>query len=461
MHRIKEKRIYVKRIVLFFCILCSICYIYLLIYDADSENESEKIEVIEASSLFGSKKEFQEKNDKKKESLQNLSLQNIRVLLKNAQNNSLYHEYFECYSENGMLCVREEGVTLIAPYEKVSLNCRQVLNKEVLLVPHGKSGIYINSLEKKEKQAYYGVLDIHATKDGFILVNELPVEEYLLFVVPSEMPSSYPLEALKAQAVVARSYAYYHMKKFAYEEWRAHVDDTVSFQVYHNLLSTEQTNKAVEQTRHMILEKDGEIQECMYFSTSSGNLSSKEKKFRKQIDKGNKSDLEYEEGWYRWKCTYQLSWSKLRKNLDQFVAENERNIWMKAKAIKKIEVRKRDTNGAVIEIGMQTDAGELIISSPYTIRNILVQDVVTIEKGDGTTYCTSTILPSPFFYIADIQISNDTITLYIKGGGFGHGVGMSQNGAKRLALKNKSFEEILKWYYDGYKIQSIYECLDE
>lgn len=428
--------------------------------ERNNNDESDKIQVIEASSIFGDKKESDEKKTKKQDLMREVPLQNIRVLLKNTQSNSLYHDYFECYSESGMICVNDEGVNLVAPYEKVILNGRQVWNNEFLLVPHGKKGIYINSLKRQEKQAYYGVLDVYSTSDGFVLVNELPVEEYLLFVVPSEMPSSYPLEALKAQAVVARSYAFYHMNNYAYEEWRAHVDDTVNFQVYHNLLSTEQTNKAVEQTRHKILEKDGEIQECMYFSTSSGTLSSKEKRFRKQIDQGNKSDLECEEGWYRWKCCYQLSWNKLRQNMNLYVTEKEKSILSKAKKVKKIEVKKRDEGGAVEEIGVKTDAGDITISSPYIIRNIMVQDAITIEKTDGTTYCTSTILPSPFFYIADLQIHNDIMTLHLKGGGFGHGIGMSQNGAKRLALKSKSFDEILNMYYDGNTIQSIYECLD-
>lgn len=82
------------------------------------------------------------------------------------------------------------------------------------------------SIYHKEKDAgegYSGELDYYEEPQGWVIVNEVPLEEYLRFVVPSEMPASYALEALKAQAVCARTYAVWQMQEYAYPEYEAHV----------------------------------------------------------------------------------------------------------------------------------------------------------------------------------------------------------------------------------------------
>ena len=82
--------------------------------------------------------------------------------------------------------------------------------------------------------SYEGTLEIWPVEGGFVLVNELPLETYLNYVVPSEMPSRYSQEALKAQAVCARTYAYKHLQSYGYPDYEAHVDDSVRYQVYNN-----------------------------------------------------------------------------------------------------------------------------------------------------------------------------------------------------------------------------------
>ena len=71
--------------------------------------------------------------------------------------------------------------------------------------------------------SYAGALELRAVSGAIAVINELPVETYLCGVVPSEMPASYELEALKAQAVCARSYAFRQMTSFGYPEYEAHV----------------------------------------------------------------------------------------------------------------------------------------------------------------------------------------------------------------------------------------------
>ena len=90
--------------------------------------------------------------------------------------------------------------------------------------------ITISSLKRGSGiPSYRGELELYQTAQGIAVINELPLESYLYAVVPSEMPASYEEEALKAQAVCARSYAYCHMEGQAYPEYRANVDDSTAY----------------------------------------------------------------------------------------------------------------------------------------------------------------------------------------------------------------------------------------
>ena len=85
--------------------------------------------------------------------------------------------------------------------------------------------------------------------------------------MPSEMPSFYPLEALKAQAVCARTYAWKQIKEKKLEAYGADVDDSVNYQVYNNIGREKNTTQAVKETKGRILSQHGEPIEAYYFST--------------------------------------------------------------------------------------------------------------------------------------------------------------------------------------------------
>ena len=84
------------------------------------------------------------------------------------------------------------------------------------------------------------------------------------------MPSGYAEEALKAQAVCARTYAVWQMQEYAYPEYEAHVDDSVSFQVYNQVESQESTDQAVQKTKGQIMLYEGRPVKAYYFATSCG-----------------------------------------------------------------------------------------------------------------------------------------------------------------------------------------------
>ena len=90
-----------------------------------------------------------------------------------------------------------------------------ITNKETGSIYHDEIKNWQNGTD------YRGEIEILKEAEGYVVINELPVEEYLYSVVPSEMPASYPMEALKAQAICARTYAYLHIMSPGYPKWNA------------------------------------------------------------------------------------------------------------------------------------------------------------------------------------------------------------------------------------------------
>ena len=113
-------------------------------------------------------------------------------------------------------------------------------------------------------------------EEGLLVVNELDLEMYLRYVVPSEMPSSYEKEALKAQAVCARTYACARIREKTWENYHADVDDSVESQVYHNMEAQPETDAAVAETEGKIITCGGEPIQAYFFSTSCGKTSTDE-----------------------------------------------------------------------------------------------------------------------------------------------------------------------------------------
>ena len=106
-----------------------------------------------------------------------------------------------------------------------------------------------------------------ADGEGLLVVNHLPLEQYIASVVGSEMPSSWDMEALKAQAVAARSYALAHMARPASSHW--HLGDSTRWQAYRGLVSsTERTRRAAAATAGLILSYQGGIVESLYAANS-------------------------------------------------------------------------------------------------------------------------------------------------------------------------------------------------
>ena len=108
---------------------------------------------------------------------------------------------------------------------------------------------------------------------GLTVMNYLDLEDYLKGVVPGEMPSSWPTEALKAQAVCARNYAVTNWNKF--QKYGFNLDDTTQSQVYLGVKGEKpETNRAIEETKHIFLTYHGEPATTFFYSSSGGHTES-------------------------------------------------------------------------------------------------------------------------------------------------------------------------------------------
>ena len=125
-------------------------------------------------------------------------------------------------------------------------------------------------------------------------------------------------------------------------------------------------------------------------------------------------------------------------------------------SITNLEVTRRSTGGIAVELQVTGTEGVKTVSTESQIRSILGNPELVIKKQDGQTLTGWSSLPSAFLTVEKKKTDeNGMVTFAIYGGGYGHGVGMSQNGARAMAKKGKTYEQILQFFFTGIEIQSL------
>lgn len=314
-------------------------------------------------------------------------------------------------------------------------------------VEHPEDGTFqVMSIEREcGNPVYKGTLEVKETPQGYLLINEVLIEDYIKGVVPGEMPSSYEAEALKVQAICARTYAYRQIQEERLKEYGADVDDSVNFQVYNNQKATERTNQAVEDTKGLIMTYDEQPIDAYFFSTSSGTTSTDEVWLKETAPCLKSIVTKYDSAmpWYRWTVTFPV------ERIEYFLIESGYAIG----GIKDMNIVRRSQGGAVICLEFIGDDGVVKIENEYTIRALLSTKDLSIVRQDGSVVTDFTLLPSAYFTLEKIY-DGDTLTGFIfHGGGYGHGVGLSQNGANEMAKLGYTCFDILNYYYDDFELK--------
>lgn len=353
--------------------------------------------------------------------------------------------------------------------------------------------------EKGERisNPYSGQMEIRKYEKGYCVVNQVPFETYLYSVVPSEMPSSYPMEALKAQAVCARSYAYIQVMRSDLAEYGAHISDSTSYQVYNNAAKTDASVRAVNETAGKVMMYQGNVIEAYYFSTSMGYTDtaqvwnaendaaygylkkvclnqqeftgdlSQESDFKLYLTQdmtGYESEFKH----YRWqiKADYKEQTEKIKEILDGRKAAVGRHItYYKEDGVtetqemkgfgrlKSLSAEKRSASGSILTLKIMFEHGCAMVENEYNIRKVLAAGAEKITYQDGSENTQIALLPSAF---CTVEKQGDG-TYLLCGGGYGHGLGMSQNGANGLAACGYTYEEILHYFYNDIEITNIGE----
>jgi len=430
---------------------------------------------------------------------------NIRVLINDSEYSSFYHNSVMITSDTDFTITYDDVVKEYKASEKVEFrNGSEELKKgPAIIQSKSEDGkIEIKSLNRQGgTPKYRGKLELTRDDKGVLVVNELSVEEYLYGVVPSEMPVTYEMEALKAQAICARAYAYRQMESEKYASYGAHLDDSVSCQVYNNVAEDERVIFAVDDTYGVVPCYDGEVIEAFFFSTSCGatsnnasvwggyqkpylldsmqteyndiaNLSSEEN-FRSFMKGELGTDfLEESEPFFRWtvEFTPQEITKAVNDNLYNRIQAMPEYILTKEKSgafVKKdiasigdvvdIEIKKRGDSGIIEEMIVTGTQETILVKGQTNARALLAPTAVTIKKQDGSTLTGWSSLPSAYYYVDYSE--SDGGTFIVSGGGFGHGVGMSQNGANQMAKLGYMACDIITHYYTAVELKDMYELL--
>ena len=364
----------------------------------------------------------------------------------------------------------------------VTINGRTATLRDfVVICPQGVLGV--KDLTRKGKPAlYHGAFEVIQKEDrkGFYLVNLVETQEYLKGVVPNEMPVRFGLEALKAQAVAARNYVLTPRTQ-AYKEFN--VVDSVASQVYYGVnTEADLATRAVMETDGIVALYNNEPILALYSSTAGGYTESYSHAFSDPLtkmfpsinkpylvavpDKSEFKSLEdeadakkfyeskvpsfdIESPYYRWKKEWAVGELENVLKLTMIAQSKTGFIHPAFKQgddlgkIKDIKVMKRGASGKAVEVELMTSKGCYRISKELVIRRVFQKDGVSLPSAN---------------IIFEKQLDNygNVVDITIFGGGFGHGVGMSQYGAGYMATKlNQPYYNILRHYYTGINLGTM------
>jgi stage II sporulation protein D len=405
---------------------------------------------------------------------------NIRVMIRNSGFESIYHDSvaISCKGDYYILSGNElENRELVKAGTDTVFDAadERILTGRVRIATVNENDrIGISSIERNQGVPEYpGIIEISCDSNGLYIVDEVDIEQYLKLVVPSEMPAGYGIEAAKVQAVCARSYAYNQLLNNDYREYGAHIDDSTLYQVYNNTKEYEVSSRAVDETRGQVMTKDGSVVTAYYYSTSCGygsdisiwgqdsascsyikahgiNPQSAEtdltdnEVFYEFITNVNEEDFDSSFALYRWHTTLTLK---------------QINSLYKEKAdvgdITSIEITERLNGGIVNKAVITGTKGTREITGEGSIRKFFGDSSIIWINNSGNEFSMSSI-PSAFISLKPVYKKNALTGYEIYGGGFGHGLGMSQNGAYAMTKAGYLYEDILKFFYDGVEVETIY-----
>lgn len=328
--------------------------------------------------------------------------------------------------------------------------------------------------ETIEDRVYRGIIEVRVDNSSKLLaLNELVLDEYLKGVIPSEMHKTYPAEALKAQAVAARSYT---IAKLASRSANDPVDfpATVAFQVYSGMTrENEATNTAVEETAGEVLKVGNRVCETYFHSNSGGHTESKEfwnppaeayLTGSPVIDPKKVKDFDYdlsrEKDAIKWIRSHPDNFSNPRGTQIDMLDRNARYFrWEVTYTHRELE--------DIIQKKLGFDIGTLIDIQPLqrgvsgriieleilgTHRNHKIFGELNIRRA-----LSESALNSSCFMVKNVMGNlGHPVEITFVGAGFGHGVGMDQTAAGVMATEGWKYKDILSFFYKDSQLDKLW-----
>lgn len=281
---------------------------------------------------------------------------------------------------------------------------------QIYIQPTGDGYVFIGD------RWYRGAINLVRTDGGLTAVNNVNLEHYLYSVIGAEMSPNWPLEALKAQAVAARSYALYQRERGSNPTYD--LGDTQGWQVYKGLESeATSTYAAVDATAGQVMVYNGKIIEAFFHSSSGGHTENVEEVWT-EARPYLRGVPDYDRGApvYEWSTSVSVSQlSNLISGVGNIVS---------------MQPEKTTKTGRIITMKVIGDSGQRAIDGEQIQRLLGLKSTrFSIQKANGV--------------------------FQVYGKGFGHGVGMSQWGAHNLALSGANYQQMLYHYYQNASLAKL------
>lgn len=326
--------------------------------------------------------------------------------------------------------------------------------------------------------SYRGEVEfLRKTGSDMTIINVLPLEEYLYGVVPREIGASAPVEALKAQAIAARSYVYKSINKHA--SYGFNLCSTEDCQVYYGKdAESPIVNKAIDDTRDMVVTYNGQIAETLYSASSGGRTEDagnvwNSTPYLKSVEDKYESGTSYNYNWTRKFTIDEISQKLKSYNLGTITGIE---VTKYSEAGRPIEVIVKGTinpNGKIfkknecrtflslpsqwytITTNAETNADINVNVNNQIVKTQISQlNIITATgqiKLDPTQQLT--IIGANGVITTPAATSSSPTEFTFTGRGWGHGLGMSQEGAMGMARAGFTYDQILSHYYTGTKIE--------
>jgi len=389
--------------------------------------------------------------------VEKIPLLRVGIFLNQDELNITGDGVFKIYNLKSEVLIGEENNKIIKmlPHEKgIEILGKSVYSGPIKIVPVGKTKIIV--LINGQKYRYRGDIEVDIDKVSrkLNIINIISMEEYLYGVLKKEISPQWPAEALKAQAIASRTFAIFTINMNKYIDKDYNICATTNSQAYGGVNHEDTlTNKAVDETRGLVMVYNGKPINAVYHSDSGGYTEDSENVWGSYIPYLRSVKSIFEEKVSSPHHTWEYSINE--KNLTEKLQEEGYKI----DSVASIKIAKKGETGRINELAFTSENNEIIYIKANDLRRLIGLDLIRSTLFDIKVMRKEENKKEEA--VDEVEIDkidkiDVPLTFLFSGLGNGHGVGMSQWGAYGMSVQGARYQDILKYYYKGIKIIKEY-----